>query len=423
MPNNNPQTTDNSLEWFAENLPPQYLNHPEYFLYSTALDVQKMQDIPENRRRFKKLLVERQVSEGIELPEIDQKQLHDFMNPKDKELKLQRSEELLELTTRHLEQTQDFAQAQCLAVLELFHREAPFRQVEMDEKYFSNRELIKSDLIAYLQQAKGDSLKDLNSNNPKYSDSIQIQTGENVKWITYLDRASSILLRTKQGNRNKKSDNPHRRPGALKVLLRIVGVDIPEYIPVDEKYFSNPEYVKADLTAYLKLAVKKDKLKDLNTNNPSGDKSVQIQSGNQLRWETYLDRASGVLFQTKQGWKGKKSNNPHRPVDALKALLRIAGETVHYDMDEKYFSNPKYVKADFTAYLQQAKGDSLKDLNTENPKPSVSIQTQSGEKVKYRTYLDRASSVLFGTKGGKKSKNFHRPVDALKYLIQIATAD
>jgi len=417
MTNDPKDTTDNSLEWFAENLPPEYLNHPEYFLYSTALGVQKMQDIPENRKRFKQLLIERQMSEGIELPAIDQKQLHDFMNPNDRELKLRRSEELLELTTKHLEQTQDFAQAQRLAVLELFHREAPFRQAEMDERYFRNRELVEADLRTYLEHAKGDSLKDLHTNNPKESVSIQTQSDEQVTWNTYLSRASGVLFGTK-----RKTVNPHRRPDTLKALLRIAGLEIPKYIRMDEKYFNNPEYVKADLTVYLQKA-EGDSLKELNTNNPGYDTSILTQSGELTRWDTYLSRASGFLLGTKQSTPRKKSNNPHRPSDALKALFKIVGVEVpeYIPMDKKYFNDPEIVKADLTAYLQQAEGKSIKELHTENPEPSIAIKTQSGELVAWRTYLSRASGALLRTK--QRTDNPHRPTDALKALLKIAGID
>jgi len=410
---NNPKTTDNTLEWFAENLPPEYLNHPEYFLYSTALDVQQMQDVPENRRRFKKLLIERQLSEGIELPEIDQKQLHDFMNPKDKALKLRRSEELLELATKHLEQTQDFAQAQRLAVIELFHREAPFRQAEMDESYFRNRELVEADLISYLQHAKGDSLKSLHTNNPKLSISVQTQSGEQVKWKTYLNRASGVLFGTKD---NTKRDNLPRRSDALKVLLRIAGAVISEYIPMDKEYFNNSEYVKADMASYLGKA-KGDSLKDLSTRNPKTGTSILAKNGDKVRWDVYLRRASGVLFRTKDN---KKKDNPHRLSDALNVLSKIArGDVTELiSMDKEYFNTPEIVKADLTAFLQHAKGDSIKDLNTCNPKVSISIQTQSGEQVTWDTYLRRASGVLLGTK--IRSDKPHRKPDALKLLKQIA---
>jgi len=416
MPNDNPQTTDDSLEWFTENLPTEYLKHPEYFLYSTALDVQQMQDIPENRRRFKKLLVERQLSEGIELPEIDQKQLHDFMNPNDRVLKLQRSEELLELTTRHLEQTQDFAQAKRLAILELFHREAPFRQAEMNESYFKNRELVEVDLRGFLGRTDKILLKDLLTNNPKRTISIQTQSGELIAWRAYLDHASGVLFNTKQGWKGKKSENPHRQADALKALLKIAGVDVPAVI--DEAYFNNSEIVKADLTAYLKHAEEGDSLKDLNTNDPEPSVSIQSQSGELVRWETYLDRASAVLFGTKS-----RGANPHRRPDALKALLKIAGIEIPETtpMDEKYFTNPEYVKADLTAYFEFANGNSLTDLSTVNPEYSVSIQTQSGEPVRWVTYLGRASGVLLGTR--KRTDNPHRRSDAIKALLKIAGID
>ncbi len=377
-----------------------------------------MQDIPEHRRRFKQVLVERQVGEGMELPGIDQRQLHDFMNPNDKDLKLQRSEELLELTTAHLAQTEDFAQAQRQSVLQLFHKEAPFRQVRMDESYFKNREFVEADLRGFLVQAKGDSLVNLSTGNPKYSAPVvATQNGEQVKWETYLKRASGVLLGTKQGNERKKTDNPHRKVYALKALLKIAGIDIPEYIPMDEAYFNNPGYVKADLALYLKYA-KGESFECLNTSNPKLSTKIRTRSGEQVRWETYLDRASDVLLATKS-----RGDNPRRPLDALNELLKIISVVVpeYIPMDEKYFSNFEYVKADLTSYLQCAKGESFECLNTKNPKYSTSIQTQSGEQVTWNTYLSRASSVLLGTKDVRKSKNPSRRPEALKKLIEIAT--
>jgi len=405
MPNDNPQTTGNSLEWFAENLPPEYLRHPEYYLYSTALDVQKMQDISENRRRFKQLLVKRQVKEGIELPEIDQKQLHDFMNPKDKELKLRRSEELLELTTRHLEQTQDFAQAQRLAILELFHREAPFRQAEMDESYFRNREFVEADLLSYLKHTKGESLLDLSTSNPEWSVSVLTQNGEKVLWNTYLKRASNILLNTDRNN--------FQPADSIKALLKMLCIDMP--LIMDEKYFNDPEIVEADLNAYLKHA-KGYSLKDLSTRNPITGTSVLTKNGDKVRWETYLGRASRVLL----GTTFEKDNCP-RPSDALRALLKIIGIDMPVIMDKEYFSNPEFVKADLTAYLRHARGDSIEDLGTYNPEKSTRIQAQNNEYVRWRTYLNRASGVLFGTKDNKETNNPPRPGDALKRLKQIAS--
>ncbi len=405
-------TTDNTLEWFTQNLPPDYLNHPEYFLYSTALDVQQMQDIPENRRRFKQVLVERQVGEGVELPEIDQKQIDDFMNPNDKDLRLLRSEKLVELTSMRLQQTQDLALSQRLAALELFHKEAPFRKGKMDESYFRNRELVESDLRGFLEHARGGSLIDLTTKNPKSEISILAKSGEKVRWRTYLNRASGVLLGTKWGLKGKKSDNPHRRSDALKTLLKITGINISECIPMDEKYFNNPEIVKADLTAYFRQA-KGNYLADLNTRNPSRNTIIITQSGKHVKWETYLSRASGILLGTKGG---KKSDKLHRKSDVLDRLRELCGVII---MDEKYFNSPAYVKADLVAYLQHAKGDSLKDLHTNNPKSSISITTQSGETVKWQAYLDRASGVLLGTKSGNKSNYPSRPVDALGQLKEL----
>jgi len=397
------QITGIGIEGFTQTLPASQLNYPEYHLYHQALEQVQLKDIADNRRLFKQCLTERKVQEGIPLNKVDQQQLKDFMDPGDAVRKPKRASELRKLTKQHLDRQVKFTDASRLAMLQLFHQEAPLAIAEMDKEYFKNPVFVKADLTKALRQAKGNSLADLSTTNPVYDTPVTTQSGETMPWVTYLRRASGVLFGTKGG---KKSKNPHRPPDALNALFERCGV-----VTLNKKYFKNPTFVKADLTNALKQA-EGNSLADLNTKNPAPDTPITTQSGQIMTWQTYLNRASGVLFGTK---RGKKSDNPHRQADALNALFELC-EVI--TLNEKYFKNPTFVKADLTNALQQAEGNSLADLSTRNPAPDNPITTQSGQTMTWETYLNRASGVLFGTK--QKSKNPHRRADALKKLISIA---
>lgn len=177
---------------------------------------------------------------------------------------------------------------------------------------------------------------------------------------------------------------------------------------MNEAYFSNPEYVRADLEAFLAQA-EVDTLADLNTRNPKPGTSIIAQNGQPVRWQAYLDRASAALFGTQY-----QTVHTHRKADALNKLLDICG-VIH--MNEAYFRNPKYVRADLEAFLDQAKGDQLVDLNTNNPKYSTSIVAQTGQTVAWNVYLNRAFAALFGVTQGTDAAQCK--ADALEELLEI----
>jgi hypothetical protein len=186
-----PQQDQPSLEWFVSNLPSNYLSYPQHYLYNTALDVETLEDTTERRRQFKKLLIERQISEGMDMPEINQKDLNDFIGScADPALKMRRSVELTNLIARYRTEIGDIREASRFAVSELLEKEAPLNIAEMDESYFRNRELVEMDLRTALSHTKGDDLRDLGPSNPGATTLIFTQSGDTVTWKQYLILAS-----------------------------------------------------------------------------------------------------------------------------------------------------------------------------------------------------------------------------------------
>jgi len=245
------------MEELALKLDGERLRLPEYHLYRLALEAEKMEDVAETRRAFKKALVSRKMEEGIECPafgseaqarrEPAQRERLDFLRSADAETRVRRSRELILLCLRHQNAGRTAAEAERLAMAELLEGEFPLAVTKMDLAYFTNPEIARADLEGFLKQCKGKTIAELSTGNPERNKQIQAQNGEpRVAWETYLSRASGKLLGTKDG-----SKNPHRRAEALDELKKIVGIEIKKYPTMDKAYFSDPKNVRADLEEFL----------------------------------------------------------------------------------------------------------------------------------------------------------------------------
>ena len=387
-------STQDPTEWFVENLPSTHLDFPDYYIYQTLLEVEDLEDIKETRGQFKKLITEKRIEKNIPLPATPDKEMEQFLN--DPECKLERSRELLALTSKYLSEGKALVEAQRLALEQIFHREAPLHQAEMDESYFANRELVEADLRKFLEQAEGDSLINMNTKNPPQNICITASNGEIIMWSTYLARASIGFF----GIKNNK---PYRKADALNHLLKLCGTH-----RMNKEYFNNLQFIKHDLNAFLKQA-KGDHLINLSSVNPPFGTSITVSNGERIAWGTYLNRASAVFFETRQG-----SDNPHRTSDTLTHLLKLCGV---FPMDKKYFSNPKFIRHDLEVCLVYAKGVLLTDLSTRNISKGTLITFSNNETITWPTYLNRASAVFFETRQG--SDNPHRTSDTLTHLLKL----
>ena len=410
----NPIPSQDPTEWFVENLPSTHLDFPDYYIYQTLLEVEDLEDIKETRGQFKKLITEKRIEKNIPLPATPDKEMEQFLNPSNTALQIERSREFITLTAKFLREGKDVVEANRLAAEQIFHTEAPLHQPKMNEAYFNNRELVEADLRKYLAQTDKNSTEELSTKIPKPSTSIQASNGEEVKWNTYLKRASKIFFGTDE---KKSTKNPHRKADALKKLKNICGIEAGGYDEMNESYFGNSENIKHDLEQFLS-ETDKTSIDELTVKTPGENISVVTFSRQRVKWNTYLSRASGALLGTEYK---KGSKNPHRTSDALRELKKICGiEVKEYDpMDEVYFCNRELVEVDLKKFLNQTDKTSIDELSTLIPGRSDSITASNGEEVKWSTYLIRASKIILGTVTNKKAKKPHRPANALDELKRI----
>jgi len=133
-------------------------------------------------------------------------------------------------------------------------------------------------------------------------------------------------------------------------------------------------------------------------------------------WNVYLKRASGALLGTK-----KESKNPHRQSEALDELKRIVGlETKRCPMDKAYFSDPKNVRADLEEFLKQSGKKTIAELTTGNPECNIEIAARNGERVRFGTYLLRATVALGLAKNHREAGGVRlKTLDELKKKIGL----
>jgi predicted transcriptional regulator len=376
MPKNIPQS-GKSLEF----IPSEKLHYPEHYLYAQFLETEKVEDCAERRKEFKRLLVARFVEEEMDLPEVDQKDLEAFMKPGDKSLQLKRSQALVELTVRYLDEGTAITEAQRKAMAELLNQESPLRVAEMDEAYFNNPDLVQADLEAWAISV-GKALEDLNTGDIKSKNSFTASNGEpGIRGFTYLRRAMKAL-----GTKGHKE--------TLDRLKKTAGIELKkEYPEMDEAYFADPEKVKADLEAWAS-SVKKE-VEDLSTSDTRSEEGFTTSNGEPgIRGFTYLNRAMKAL-----GIEGKKET-----LDRLKKTAGIELKTEYPKMDKVYFSDRKKVEADLEAWASSV-GKTVEELTTGDNDVSSkkSFTASNGEPgIRGFTYLYRAMKAL-GIKGGKET--------------------
>lgn len=391
-----------STSHYIAELPRDRLTLPEPYLYKLLLDAQKLEDTAERRREFKRLLVTRQMEEGIAPPQVDQKELTDFMNPDDPELKMDRSLALARLLERHLEEIQDFLESQRPAVLELFHRESPLRQGEMDRAYFENPELVRADLEAFATQFGIDKTPlDLHTGNIQDLHII-CQNGQKVRGRFYLETACKAL-----GTAKNKTEASSKVAAILKQLLKTVGFDI-----FDKDYFQDQAKVKADLTVFASQLGEGKIPFDLSTLN-IGPLSITCQNGRVIKGQSYLRIAAIALGFGKNTVEAMRVRGY-----TLKYLLKTAG----FDLfDEDYFRDPNKVKADLTAFaIQLGAHKTLLELNAKKLR-SLSIVCTNGQTMRGGTYLSAAARALGFAKDSKEAKTAHSQV--FKHLLKIVGFD
>lgn len=239
---------------------------------------------------------------------------------------------------------------------------------------FQNAQSIKSDLLAFAAQlGEGKCPLDLTARN---MGPLSIKWGDDreVRGFSYLGRAAVSF-----GFSKNIKEAGSKFCEALKVLLDTAG-----YEQLDKAYFRNPEYVKADLCAFaFQLGEDKTPL-ELSTCNMS-TLTISCQNGQRMKGQTYIATTARVL-----GLDNTKKESNFRMSITLKHLLKTAGYEV---LDENYFANPEFVKADLCSFAAQFADKSPLDLRARNMELS-SIVCQNGQVRNGLAYLHTAAKAL-----------------------------
>lgn len=287
-----------------------------------------------------------------------------------------------------------------------------------DIDYYKNIHFIKQDLGRYAEQlSKGK--KRIQVRDLKVTDiqSLLITCSNNepdVSGDRYLKHAAIAL-----GLANNHKTASLKRTKVLKILLTSLGIETPEYPPLNEQYYSNPEFVKSDLETYAKKlsARKKEQLTvlDLNTSNIASI-PIRLSSGEpSIVGNKYLKHAAiafGLAKNTRQAVS--------KQLKALHILLKIAGfEVNEYDeRNEKYYLNANNLKKDLEAFakeLSKKKGEevTILELNSSNIK-SLKITGANNElNISGGMYLNSAAISLGYAKNTIQANRVHKEIFSL----------
>lgn len=233
--------------------------------------------------------------------------------------------------------------------------------LDMDAVYFRCRDCIGADLQGYAEKI-GVKVEDLTTNARYSAASICCMNGEEVKWQTYIRRASKAYSVSELD--------------ALRSLKLLIGLNAKVYSPMESVYFASTATIKSDLQRYADLAGVH--IADLNMSERYATLIAACENGEDVRFDSYLRRAAKVL--------GLK-----REAETLLHLKNLIGmERSHpFDMDEVYFRCTDCVRSDLTQYATVA-GQSLQELMIHRGY----VTCTNNELVSLHTYANRAARAL-----------------------------
>ncbi len=163
--------------------------------------------------------------------------------------------------------------------------------------------------------------------------------------------------------------NPEQFVTDLKEALDAIN----SFVEIDDKYFSNPEFVKKDLDAFASAAGTDPN--KLNT-QLMRDNDAQCSNGETINGRNYLRQAAKCLPET----SGQLA--------LLNHLKELAGLEVIPPMDDEYFSNINNVRHDLEAYAE-AVDQEIEDLSISKI-AGIEVKCANNEQIKGQKYLLRA---------------------------------
>ncbi|MFC1615834.1 hypothetical protein ACFL21_01725 [Patescibacteria group bacterium] len=264
---------------------------------------------------------------------------------------------------------------------------------ERDEEYYNCSEKVRVDLEKYARFAGLNSPLELNMGNRKII--IECSNGELVRFKNYLYGAGNCL-------------NVSPQTKILKELLKIVGYEVPSFIPRDQVYYNDSDIVRTDLQSFADQF--RESPFNLSTSPKYADTPIICSNGEELRFERYLVHAGLALGMA----------NSHDEAHVISAkirhkLMEIAG---FQERDVEYYRSRNNVRSDLLNFAKAAGFDSPLRLTTGARFYSLQIECSNGEEIYFIPYLSQAGITLGIVQNsrdgyGLKSKIF-------KELLKIA---
>lgn len=207
----------------------------------------------------------------------------------------------------------------------------------------------------------------------------------------------------------------------------IVEKNIP--IPMNEKYFVDPENIKSDLQGFFDEYNK-------NRKNPKKIEDIEFENirlipykcknGEEIAGGTYINRA-GVAFKMAKNRRAAFAKHDEI-LDKLLQIAQITKTEKVKPMDEEYYKDPENIRKDLNAFLVEVKKQKrrknpqkIEDLSVDAMcKVKDLVACSNNEKVNGFTYILRAGKPLGMSSGTKESgKKMKAIFDELKKRVGI----
>ncbi len=304
--------------------------------------------------------------------------------------------------------------------------------ITMDMSYFSNPDYVRVDLQAFCDawnHAQGEAGKAIDITDmvphkkPSSATEIVAASGEQITWGLYVKSACNAIAGKERTDACKYTSLAQ----TVRSMKQLIGIEFAEYPPMDQAYFSNPDYVRADIQAFCTVwnALQSESAKHIgvgvmDTSRPGKSTSIVATNGEKITWSGYLLRCSSAFT-------GRSSANTWKEMSFTDVLLyfkRFLGVVV---MDKNYFHNPNCVRTDLQAFCdawnaQLKPGEERIDsgsMTSTTPSESTKAVTFSGELISWQAYQQRCRMSLTG-KAKKAAQQEMSRSHVLKHLKKLS---
>ncbi|MFH1425842.1 MAG: hypothetical protein ABIG66_00200 [Candidatus Kerfeldbacteria bacterium] len=284
-----------------------------------------------------------------------------------------------------------------LSVLNDLKRLAGVEQVEykeMDKEYFEDAATVTHDLQVIADAVGKDiTIETLSTAPLMIRNPVTFMSGEKLIGHTYLCKAGVALGLFKTLS---EASNNHRQ--ILDVLKKTAGVEVADYAPLDEVYFSNPYNIHRDLEAIVSASEEEVPIDQISTSHKFMQIPITLSNGQTMLGISYLTRAGIALGMGRTARDAKKYHT-----EILQRLKEMAGADKAYADERRpevwppryeYYSNRDNVRHDFEAFARElGEGVSIEDLTANSIRP-LRIVNSDGESINGRKFISQAGIAI-----------------------------